>query len=156
MAFKRILAAVRATQGQSQVFEQALEVAGKEEGAVLMLYHCLQTKTLAEYEDRIVTTAEMDMSRVEQTFRDRVQSEIEHRRAWLGQLCLQAKEKGVTARCVVEEGKPGPRIIEFAEHWKADLIVLGRTHRSSLVDCLFGTVSDHVIHSAKCSLLLVQ
>lgn len=157
MAFKRVLACIRTMEGlPSRVFERALAVARQGQDTTLMLYHCMKPQTLAEYEDRIETISELDASRVEQAFRERVQEGIAHHRAWLEQLSKRVQGEGVSVRSLVEEGKAGPRIVQLAEKWQADLIVLGRTRRSSLADCLFGTVSDHVIHHAKCSLLLVQ
>lgn len=156
MAFKRVLASIRTMDGPSPVFARALAVAKQGQDTSLMLYHCMKLQTLAEYEDRIVTTSELNSSRVEQAFRERVREAIAHHQAWLEQLGERVRKESVSVRSLVEEGKAGPRIVELAEKWRADLIVLGRTRRSSLADCLFGTVSDHVIHHAKCSLLLVQ
>lgn len=155
MGFKKILAAVRSTQGPSPVFEQALELA-KNQDASLMIYHCMAAETLAEYEDRIVSVSTRDTAKVEKAFHDRLKENIEHRSAWLESLCNRAKKEGVKAQCLVEEGKIGNRITDLARSWEADLIVLGRTRRGSIADVLFGTVSDHVIHRARCSLLLVQ
>jgi len=154
MAFKKILAAVRSTKGHSPVLAKALELA-KDEQARLMLYHCSEIDRSKDHPEQGLTTTQTDMD----TYKDRLKNKSggnPKTRAWLEGLCEQAKKNGIEARCLVEEGRPGRRIVELADRWEADLIVLGRTQRGSIADCLFGTVSDHVIHNASCSLLLIQ
>lgn len=154
MTFSRILAAVRSTQEPSHVYTQALELA-KNEKAQLMIYHCSEIDRSKGHPEGGLTTTQMDID----TYKDRLQLKsegISTTRAWIDSLCEEAKKQGLQARCLVEEGQPGKRIVELAEHWKADVIVLGRTRRGSIADCLFGTVSDYVIHHASCSLLLIQ
>ena len=154
MAFSKILAAIRSTQGPSPVFAQALELA-RDEQARLMLYHCSEVDRSKDHPEQGLTTTQMDMD----TYKSRLKSKNQAKpttRAWMEGLCEQAKKSGVHAQCLVEEGNPGRRVIQLAKRWEADLIVLGRTRRGSLADCLFGTVSDYVIHHASCSLLLIQ
>ena len=155
MNFQKILVAIGVTTRTSPILERAITLA-KNEGAALMLFHCHEPQTMAEYEDHIVTLTELDVSRSQRSYERCVNGEIGRLRSWLEELCDQAKKEGVAARSLVEEGKPGPRIVEHANHWGADLIMLGRTQRGSFADVLLGTVSDYVIHHASCSLLLVQ
>ncbi len=51
---------------------------------------------------------------------------------------------------VVREGWPAPRILEYAEEIKADLIVLN-SHDRGLMDYFFGSVSTRVVQHAHCS-----
>ena len=154
MAYTKILAAIRSTKRPSPVFAEALEMA-IEQKARLMLYHCSEIDRSKDHPEQGLTTTQIDMD----TYKDRLKTRSggnPSSSAWLEVLCEKAKKNGVDARCLVEEGRPGRRIVELANRWEADLIVLGRTRRGSIADCLFGTVSDHVIHNASCSLLLIQ
>jgi len=155
--YKKILAAIQSDGGKSFVFEQALEIARLQK-ASLMFYHCKETEMLsdADSDQRIMSVSQGDESWIGKAFTAKQKEIIEHQQAWLDSLCIKVRKEGIDAQCLVEEGHIGKRIVDISRRWGADLIVLGRTKRGSLVDCLFGTVSDYVIHHAKCSLLLVQ
>ncbi len=153
MAYHKILAAIQSTGGKSFVFENALEITRMQK-ASLLLYHCMETETFAE--QKAMTVSQAEISRIERALSVKQQDVIEHQQAWMESLCLQARKEGIEAQCRIEHGHIGKRIIETSRHWGSDLIVMGRTRRGSFTDCLFGTVSDYVIHHATCSLLLVQ
>jgi len=53
-------------------------------------------------------------------------------------------------------GSPDSRIVETAEEWKADLIVVGSHGYSRWERLLLGSVSDSVVHHAPCSVLVVR
>lgn len=53
-------------------------------------------------------------------------------------------------------GSPDSRIVETAEEWRADLIVVGSHGYSRWERLLLGSVSDSVVHHAPCSVLVVR
>lgn len=53
-------------------------------------------------------------------------------------------------------GSPDSRIVETAEEWRSDLIVLGSHGYSRWERLLLGSVSDSVVHHAPCSVLVVR
>ncbi|HVF47233.1 MAG TPA: universal stress protein [Pyrinomonadaceae bacterium] len=53
-------------------------------------------------------------------------------------------------------GPAARRIVEAAEEWKADLIVMGTHGRTFWSRALLGSVSDPVAHHANCSVLIVR
>lgn len=53
-------------------------------------------------------------------------------------------------------GSPDSRIVETAEEWKADMIVVGSHGYSRWERLLLGSVSDSVVHHAPCSVLVVR
>jgi nucleotide-binding universal stress UspA family protein len=57
---------------------------------------------------------------------------------------------------IAAEGHPSAAILEAAAHWPADLIVVGSHGRSGLDRFLLGSVSDHVVRHAKCSVEVVR
>jgi len=152
--FKKMLVALEQGSGPS-LFEHALGLAQKE-SSELMLLHCLAEETVAEFEERIGVVAELEQSQSLGKFDHLRQREFDHVRGWLDGLCTRARERGIRASSVVEMGKPGPAIVKTAEHWDADLIVLGQSRHSTLRDLLAGGVSVYVSHHAPCSILIVR
>lgn len=55
----------------------------------------------------------------------------------------------------LEFGVPSDKIVEVAEKGEHDLIVLGSRGLGTVSKFLLGSVSDHVSHKAKCSVLIV-
>lgn len=56
----------------------------------------------------------------------------------------------------VERGRAGRVIVEIAEEWKADLIVMGSHGHGFWARNLLGSVSDSVVHHAPCSVLIAR
>lgn len=63
---------------------------------------------------------------------------------------------GATVSTDVLFGSPDSRIVETAEEWNADLIVVGSHGYSRWERLLLGSVSDSVVHHAPCSVLVVR
>jgi nucleotide-binding universal stress UspA family protein len=61
---------------------------------------------------------------------------------------------GVTTKVV--NGSPMHAIVEEAENWGADLIIMGSHGYSFWQRSLLGSVSDFVVHHAPCSVLVVR
>ena len=53
-------------------------------------------------------------------------------------------------------GSPESRIVETADEWKPDLVVVGSHGYSGWERLLIGSVSDSVVHHAPCSVLVVR
>lgn len=71
----------------------------------------------------------------------------------LRSLVSEAHKEGVTAECRQIPGNAGPGICEFALSWGADLIVMGSRGRSGLKELVLGSVSNYVLHHARCNVL---
>lgn len=138
MGFKKILVAIDNSPLVSVVFEQALESAQKE-GASLMLFHCINSDNLSQL-----------------TFLTEAEAKIEQAQAWLRPYCQKAKDGGIPTKCVCEVGQPGSSICRLAQSWGANLIILGRKDDPGLVKMLLGSVSNHVVHNAPCSVLIIK
>ena len=63
---------------------------------------------------------------------------------------------GFKATAVVMEGEVKVCILEYAEDWKPDLIVLGSHSRKGLERLLLGSVSDAILRHADCSVRIVR
>lgn len=66
------------------------------------------------------------------------------------------EEEGIPYEKKVEMGNPAERIVETAEKWKADYIVMGARGLGPLRGTLLGSVSYGVIHQASCPVLIVK
>jgi nucleotide-binding universal stress UspA family protein len=84
-------------------------------------------------------------------------------------LCKMAENTAESARLFVKSkcsassvtsqvlmGKPAAMIVDEADEWKPDLIVVGSHGRGFWGRALIGSVSSAVIHHAKCSVLVVR
>lgn len=68
----------------------------------------------------------------------------------------KAMAAGVSTEFTQLAGSPGKTICDLASDWGADLIVMGRRGRSGLSELILGSVSNYVLHHARCSVLTVQ
>src|SRR5262249_21786131 len=53
-------------------------------------------------------------------------------------------------------GSPGSEIIAHADEWQPDLIVVGSHGRAALGRLFFGSVSQKVVHEARCSVRVAR
>jgi len=68
----------------------------------------------------------------------------------------QLEKAGYKVQTAVEEGDPRSKIIDYAKHWNADLILLGSHGRKGLDRFLIGSVAESVARHARCSVLIVR
>ncbi|MEQ1763562.1 MAG: universal stress protein [Pyrinomonadaceae bacterium] len=63
---------------------------------------------------------------------------------------------GVGLTTTVVKGSPAQAIVEEAENWSADLIMMGSHGYGFWQRALLGSVSNSVVHHAPCSVLVVR
>jgi len=78
-----------------------------------------------------------------------------------GELALQATLEGfditdVTIIKKVMQGKPANIILQEIENENIDLVVMGSHGYGAITGALLGSVSQRVLHGAKCSVLIVK
>jgi len=66
------------------------------------------------------------------------------------------RARGLNVAATVVEGDPKAKILDVAEAWPADLIILGSHGRTGLSCFLRGGISDAVAHHAHCSVEIVR
>jgi nucleotide-binding universal stress UspA family protein len=66
------------------------------------------------------------------------------------------RSAGFKVECSVCEGEPRAGILDAAEEWQADLIVLGSHGRTALPRFLLGSISDAVMRHAHCSVEIAR
>jgi nucleotide-binding universal stress UspA family protein len=68
----------------------------------------------------------------------------------------ELRKPGLEVTPALEEGDPKSRIIDLANEWHADLIVVGSHGRKALHRFLLGSVSEAVARHAHCSVEIVR
>ena len=69
---------------------------------------------------------------------------------------IESRHPNIALTEVAVMGLPGQMIVEIAEEWKPDMIVVGSHGRGFWARALLGSVSDAVVHHAPCSVLVVR
>ena len=68
----------------------------------------------------------------------------------------ELRAAGLQTEARVAPGEPGQVIVGLAEKEKADLVVVGSHGRSGFSKLLMGSVANHVVTHAPCSVLVVK
>ncbi len=90
---------------------------------------------------------------IENAARENAKSTLEKARQNLEAAVVNSK---ILISSEVLIGSPESRIVETAEEFKADLIIVGSHGYNSWERLLLGSVSDSVIHHAPCSVFVVR
>ncbi|QQS33075.1 MAG: universal stress protein [Acidobacteriota bacterium] len=94
-----------------------------------------------------------DTSDLEKTAKDNADKYVNEAVAKLGSVF---SGDGVRVSSDVLFGTPESRIVELAEEWKADLIVVGSHGYRRWERILLGSVSNSIVHHAPCSVMVVR
>jgi nucleotide-binding universal stress UspA family protein len=68
----------------------------------------------------------------------------------------EAKAQRVKLQTHIAAGHAVPRIVEFAESGRFDLVVIGFMGHSALYNRLIGSTTDRVVELAQCAVLVVK
>jgi nucleotide-binding universal stress UspA family protein len=63
---------------------------------------------------------------------------------------------GLPVETSIREGDAGRQIVEEAKEWGADLVLMGSHGRTGLTRVLMGSVAQHVVSHAPCSVEVVR
>ena len=162
MSYDCILVALDALPLRQTVFEEALETAQLHH-ARLKLLHCLysptaplSTSTLspegAAFDIGFIPPSPVDFQMTQQM----QEAELEKTNHWLQEYAQLAVQQGLSATYEIVVGEPGNQICDLASQWQVNLIVIGRHNRSGLEEFFLGSTSNHVLHHASCSVLVIQ
>jgi nucleotide-binding universal stress UspA family protein len=79
-----------------------------------------------------------------------------HARTLVEKAGKELREAGFKVETAVLKGTSSYAIVEAAEKWEADLIVLGWHGRTAFKRLLYGSIPYAVVHHAPCSVQLVR
>ncbi|NJL02575.1 MAG: universal stress protein [Spirulinaceae cyanobacterium RM2_2_10] len=148
----KILVALDRSEQSEAVFMQALAIA-RQNQARLMLFHCLPVEERLDYFGEIYSEEFIQNS---QALKARIADQRDIDQEWLTQYSQRAADVGVAAEWDLKIGGAGYTIREYARHWEASLVVIGRRGHSGLKELILGSASNHVLHHAPCSVLIAQ
>ncbi|WP_422662020.1 universal stress protein [Pannus brasiliensis] len=156
---QKILVAVDYEDITPEIFDTGLRLA-KNYGSEIRVFYSLQ-KPLIPYSNTFIYgnlsgyggVYSPEMMEIEQQLTEEVQNQLQ---TWLDGFVRRSREEGIRATADYHIGEPGEAICRVAEDWGADLIVIGRHARGGISELLLGSVSNYVIHHAKCSVLVVK
>ena len=78
------------------------------------------------------------------------------REAAMTEVLARGRAHGVATSFLIWEGDPAESIIEAARSEGADLILIGNRGHSGMGRVLIGSVSDEVVRSAHCPVIVVR
>lgn len=117
----------------------------------------LQIKILSVYEEQFITAEPFAVpAEYYQQIADASEKQAGHFAASAAAIVRDCKSDGDLDLAIkIMKGPPEKEIVEIAEAWGADLIVVG-SHGRGFWGRMLGSVSDAVIHDAPCSVLVVR
>ena len=92
---------------------------------------------------------------VRKVITDPVPEELRDRRELLDRCADGLDAAGVDCETLLIRGKPAATIVREAERWGAEMIVIGSQGRDMLYRKTLGSVSEEVVRSARCPVLVV-
>ena len=148
---QKILVATDASDYSRRALKSALELARKFNAEIELLY-VMVDPVLYQYND---VNEFSQISYYENSFFSPEQ--IEHQGDLVLNAALEGADlSGVNLKKVKLHGHPASVILEEAEREHADLIVMGSHGYGAIIGSILGSVSQKVVHGAKCSVLIVK
>ena len=92
---------------------------------------------------------------VRKVITDPVPEELRDRRELLDRCADGLDAAGVGCETLLIRGKPAATIVREAQRWGAEMIVIGSQGRDMLYRKTLGSVSEEVVRSARCPVLVV-
>lgn len=68
----------------------------------------------------------------------------------------KAANAGATVHSIIETGRADEMVLDVADRYDCNTIIVGRSNRSSLDRFFLGSVSDYVAKNAGCTVILVS
>lgn len=157
--YSKILVALDNSPTSDALFDQALELAQATDSAVLLV-HSLSNQDessplpMAAQLNTIYWApgTELDLEAWRQAW-TRYENESLDR---LRRYAATANTAGVSTEFRQLVGNPAIVICKAAQEWGADLILIGNRGRTGLSELVLGSVSNHVMHRASCSVLVMK
>jgi Universal stress protein UspA and related nucleotide-binding proteins len=84
------------------------------------------------------------------------ENELANIKGFLDAAKKKAQEQGVDTRTLIEAGNPSEAILAIAERIKAGTIIVGHSEKGTLDRVVVGSVSEHLIRGAHCTVIVVQ
>ena len=139
----KILVPVDGSENSFRALEQAIFLATKiQEAQITVLYIIEDLPSLYIYSPKII---------------EKLRADYKSEYTKILERCKEiAKKSGININTVLLEGDPASKIIGYSEMEKFDLIIIGSRGMGKFKEVIIGSVSNKVLHHAKCSVMLVR
>ena len=138
--YKSILVAVDGSKEAEYAFRKSLEIAYRNQGSHLNIVNIIDTKYFGA---------------LDKDFAEQVKEQAQHFLDRYKARAAAARVENVTT--ITEYGSPKTVITkEIAKMVQADLIICGATGHSPVERYIIGSVSESIVRSAKCDVLVVR
>ena len=155
---KQLLAAVDFSKNTDAVLQQAAALA-EALASKLWIVHVASDETQAmAYESTQFSAYApefINMPGDVQLARDLSAEEFKREHGQLLAMSSSLREKGLDTQAMLLKGDAATLILEKAEDLQAEIIILGSHGHGLLHKALLGSVSESVIHHARCNVLIV-
>lgn len=158
LQFKKILCPVDLSEFSLQALRLAVEVAGAS-GASLDILHVIHNPFDELYMSAITETnpALLDSYAAGPQQRARViRATEEHSEVLLKQFCRDSVKSHSDVRYHIRKGDPFEAILEAAEDFSTDLVVLATHGRTGVKRLVIGNVAEKIVRHAPCPVLTVK
>jgi nucleotide-binding universal stress UspA family protein len=116
-------------------------------GANILVLHVLEHPTpleareMAGYHSKLAGAVAMDKAQAKEL---------------VANTAKRLRARGFRALAALDEGEPKSKILDMAQKWRADLVILGSHGRKGLERFLLGSVSEAVARYAPCTVEIVR
>ena len=139
--------------GREKAFKMAIGLA-KSTGAHMIIVHAMEPSAkMLPILETVLSDEMLDKfkSQGTNTFKEKLELRLKE---YCKTECADDSYPGGEPTIVVEEGKAQRLILELAEKYTADMIIMGTRTHSSLGDGLLGSTATKVIHRSKIPVLI--
>lgn len=143
--FKKILLPTDRSSNSAKALEYAQDLALKYNAELIVLHVNHIPKQFNAHENTYYSYI-TDME-------DKITSDAEK---YLDQLKHELSQKNIKVKTIFEKGIVGSTIVEKSVHENCDIIVMGSRGLNSIERLLIGSISNFVVHHAKCPVLLIH
>lgn len=144
--YRKILVAIDDSQPAARGLEEAIKLA-KGDSAQLCVLHVIEPAALALYPEAAAYADDL-FGLLQEAGKEVLQKAV-----------ARAARRGVQARSALVDNRGFPiadLIVEYAQRWKADVIVLGTHGRRGFSHLLMGSDAESVVRSSTIPVLLVR
>lgn len=138
---RRILVAVDSGAPATRAVETAVELAGVVRGLIGVL-HVVDTSRAFHPDPQV--------------FDDQLMAQLREEGDRILEIACARIPQNINVERLREEGDPAQTILDIAQCWAADLIVIGTDARGRLAHFLLGSTADTVIRRAPCPVITVR
>jgi nucleotide-binding universal stress UspA family protein len=139
----KILVPVDGSENSFRALEHAIFLATKiQEAQITTLYIIEDPPSLYIYSPKIM---------------EKVRADYERQYTKILERCKELGDKsGIKIHTVLIEGDPASNIIGYSEIEKFDIIIMGSRGMGKFKELILGSVSNKILHHAKCSVMVVR